>query len=234
MMQGSVHPVPRMRDVVREQIRIVALGLRPVALVAAIVFGIITILIFVSMVQGNAHTWFDSDEWREIGVLSFLFPFAVWWRERRYGPGFLWTLPVDRRRLALARVFAGWVWLMAALVMLVSWQFILARLAGVSGARIVSANVFGGTTAIYLLGSALVLGLRHPLRWLLGTAVVLFLVGMFNDMLSHGPHPLDPLQSASGFLAAAQQALSSIFLWLGVGLLALWAALSRHGEHRRH
>ena len=237
MMQLTLHPTPRGRDVVYEQVRIVGLGLRREALATAVVLGILTLMIGIDSVHGKAATWFDSDsEWFTIVLGSFFFPFAIWRRERRFGPAFLWTLPVDRRRLALAKVFAGWVWLMTALIFFGVWQLTLAVLSGVTGAQIVPLVAFTGASTMYLFGSALVLGLRHPLRWLLATLGVLFLLGMLRDTLFHGPYDLNALLGSSGFLsavedAAAQWAITTL-LGLGTGLAALWAAVSRHRENR--
>lgn len=241
MTELSLHPTPRQRDVVREQIRIVGLGVRREALVAAIVLGIVTLLILIDISRGNAASWFDSDDWSPIAFFSFLFPFAVWRREKRFGPAFLWTLPVDRSRLALAKVFAGWVWLMIALAFVVVWQLTLAALAGVPDAETVSFFAFAGVTAMYLLGSALVLGLRHPLRWLLGTFGVFFLLGTLNEALGDTllssrafTSALNDMTSAWGSLPHLVQWATATFLWLGAGLAALWAAVRRHRERRRH
>lgn len=236
MMQSNLHPTPRGRDVVREQVRIVGLGLRREALAAAVVLGVVTLVIGIDFVHGRAATWFDSNgEWLGIVLASFVFPFAIWRRERRFGPAFLWTLPVDRRRLALAKVFAGWVWLMTALIFFGVWQLALAVLYGVTEKQIIPPVAFAGASTMYLFGSALVLGLRHPLRWLLGTLGVLFLLGMLTDALLRGSAFL----TSGGFFsavehAAAQSAIAVIttLLGLGAGMAALWAAISRHRENR--
>ncbi|HYR26921.1 MAG TPA: hypothetical protein VEU30_00560 [Thermoanaerobaculia bacterium] len=263
MTEVTLHPTPRWRDVLAEQVRMVGLSLHPEVLVVAVVITILTVIIGIDIGQGTAASWFDSDEWVGFGVISFLLPFAVWRKERRFGPAFLWTLPVDRRRLALARVFGGWVWLMAALTFFVLWQVVLAALSGVEGAETVSPLAFTGTTSTYLFGSALVLGLRHPLRWLLGTFGVFFLLASLNEALGpadvgaagivawsgvlrwlvYGPYGLDtllgsrPLDRAANQWATlpyfAQWAIPTV-LSLAAGAAALWAAASRHRERRRH
>lgn len=240
-MTGTTpHRTPRGRDVVLEQIRVVGLGLRSAALVLAVVVGIVSTVIALAIVRGDAATWFDSDEWYPLGFVAFLFPFAVWRRETRFGPAFLWTLPVDRRQLALARVFAGWVWLMGAVAFFALWQVVFAAVSGVAGAKTVSPSAFSGATVLYLFGSAFVVGLRHPLRWLLGAAGVFLLLGALNAKV-------DRLMDSGGLAAAmhdarafwltfppfAQWAIPT-FLSLAIGLAALWAAVSRHGERRRH
>ena len=40
------------------------------------------------------------------GLIGALLPIAVWARDARFGPSFLWTVPVDRRRHALIKVLA--------------------------------------------------------------------------------------------------------------------------------
>jgi len=245
MMELTLHPVPRGRDVVREQVRIVGLGLRREALIAAVVLGIVTLAIVSEIVLGAAGMRFDSDSPFTANLVSFLFPLAVWKGEKRFGPAFLWTLPVDRRRLALAKVFAGWVWLMTALAVFVGWLLVLTLLSDATAVRSVLWSWlvrFPDATAMYLLGSALVLGLRHPLRWLLGTAGVFYLQGTLNEALG-----LSTLLNSSGLFSAAEDAAAvwrnlpdpaqwatTTFLWFGAGLAALWLAVSRHRERRRH
>jgi hypothetical protein len=246
MTEAALHRTPRPRDIVLEQIRVVGLSLRKDAAVAAVVLCAVTLVIAIDIARGDAASWFDSDEWVAIGYAAFLFPFAVWRGERRFGPAFLWTLPVDRRRLAITRVFAGWCWLMIAVAVYVAWQLALAAASGVANAETLSPFAVAGATATYLLGSALVLGLRHPLRLLLATVAALFLLGMLDQAIGRGPYGMDTLMRGSGISAAVERAATSwlalppfaqwalgAFLSIGAGLAALWAAASRHGERRR-
>ena len=263
-MDVMLHPTPRWRDAVAEQVRTVGLSLRREALAAAVVLVVATLPVLIDIGRGGPG--FDSDEPLPTPVFSFLLPFAVWRGERRFGPDFLWTLPVDRRQIALARVIAGWVWLMAAVGAFVIWLLALALVANASSVETLMRVPFMATTTMYIFGSALVLGFRHPLRWLLGTVGVLFVLGMFADAMGqtengewqiiawssvlrsavYGPYGLRTLLSLSGFYPpvgdgrAAWQTIPDLarwatatFLWLGAGLIALWAAISRHGEHRR-
>ena len=238
MIEVTLHPTPRWRDVVLEQIRIVGPSLRREALAAAVALGVATIVIGGEILRGGPGS--DSSEMFPTFLVSFLIPFAVWRGEQRFEPSLFWTLPVDRRQLALAKVFAGWVWMMAALAVFVSWLFVLALISPASVAEMVMRVPYTATTATYLLGSALVLGLRHPLRWLGATAGVCFLVAYFIQPYELQP-PLRSFFAATEHAAAVWRTLPDFvqwaiptFLWLGAGLAALWAAASRHGERRRH
>lgn len=246
MMDVTLHPAPRWRDIVLEQIRIVGLGLGPAAVVVAGVLGIGTVMIVREIIGGGPG--FDTVDTFPTALVAFLFPFAVWRSEKRFGPALLWTFPVDRRRLALAKVFAGLVWLMVGVAFFITWLLVLERLAGASPAYTIARVPFAATFAMYLFGSALVVGLRHPLRWLAGAAGVLFLMGTLSDLFAQpndGEWAYVPgaraffsvtLRVMAAWLAlpeTEQSVLSTLFMF-GAGFAALWAAASRHRErHKR-
>ena len=232
MNEVTLHATPRWRDVVLEQIRTVGLAFRREGLALAVFIAIGTVVIGTAIVQGTADSWFDSDEWVLVTYVAFIFSFAAWWREKPFESAFLWTLPVDRRRLAFAKVFAGWVWLMIALAVFLAWEKTLAIVSGVKGAETVPAIAFVGATAAYLLGCALILGLRHPLRWLLGAAFLLFVVHGVDDALHRTPYRLENLLKSTGLITVLEAATLLPLLCLGASLIALWAAISRHKENR--
>lgn len=242
MTDVTLHPTPRWRDVLLEQIRIVGLSLRPAALIVAVALVIGTAIVVGEII--GTGLGFDSREMFPTAFIAFLFPFAVWRSDKRFGPAFLWTLPVERRRLALARVFAGWVWLMAALTLFLLWLLGLTLLGRTTPEPLITRIPFIATIGAYLFGSALVLGLRHPLRWLCGTAGVFFLLGGVSQALERF-HGVQTLLGSSSLFRATQDARAAwqtlpdparwgitTFLLLGAGLAALWAAASRHRERR--
>jgi hypothetical protein len=292
---------PRLRDVLLEQVRVTWLGLRIPSLVGVGLAGLATIVALPTMTRGgplNINGW---PTWLP-GIMGALLPIAVWGKDERFGPGFLWTLPVDRRRHALTKIAAGWIWLMAGVVVFLSWLFVMVGVTGehvlpetinlvVSGVPPVTvvdpATVrrvhwdpgplmglvaFSGATACYLIGSALVLGVRHPLRWVLGVAALFALTaviggpvgtqfgivwlagapGRLTELLVGSRYGLDALLTARSETLSTTATLTTgkslrvwwgvpdlvdwgvaTVLWTGLGAIALWTAVSRHGERRR-
>jgi hypothetical protein len=130
MTTTGLHPTPGARIVLREQIRAVGCALRAAAAVATALLVLATLLTTIALLRGGGNIDFAPELSMLPGMLGFLFPIRVWLGDERFGSSFLWTLPVDRRRHALAKVFAGWVWLMAAVALLVFWMLGLALLSG--------------------------------------------------------------------------------------------------------
>jgi hypothetical protein len=126
---------------------------------------------------------------------------------------------------------------------------------------------FTAASATYLLSSALKLGSRYPLQWILGTIAAFFVIAGLAELTSMrwllhtpdyvrplilGPYGFDTLITARteylkvgttlttgesvvvwrGLPSVTQWAATTL-LWTTAGLLALWAAASRHGERRR-
>ncbi|MFL5356406.1 hypothetical protein [Archangium sp.] len=300
MMEPTLHPIPRPRDVLREQIRAVGLALRVPALAATALVGLATLHVVAAVWSSGEGFDFRPELSMLPGMAGLLLPIGVWKGEERFGAGFLWTLPVDRRQHALAKVFAGWVWLMAAVALFVLWMLGVTLLSGgnVLGQETLRllpsydlpapgtldpaalATVgwtprpvlwlvpFTAATATYLLASALALGLRHPLWWLIGTVLGALLVGSFTEAanlewvatvsqrvlesLFYGPYGFDALLTARTESLKTEALLSTgetvgvwrglpdlgqwvmaTLLWTSAGLVALWAAASRHRELRR-
>lgn len=301
--RGTRRPLPGWRAVLLEQIRATGLALRGPALLAASFLALLTI--WVALQQVSSWTELSLNAWptQMPGIMGALMPIAVWARDERFGPGFLWTLPVDRRRLALVKVLAGWVWLMGGVVLVVLW--LLALTVGTGGRALPpetlyvltsQANIFApvdpttlrtvrwdpgpliwavpftAATGSYLLASALALGSRYPLRWVIGAVLGYVLssavgeaasaqlgVGWLADapsrlvlLLVEGRYGLDALLTARVETLGFRRALTTgeqvrvwsavpelahwgaaTLIWMGVGLLALWAAASRHRERRR-
>ena len=122
--------VPRGRDVLREQLRATGLELRAPMLIAAVLGIAATIFLALQIGRGDWVAKPHSEPSSLPAPIGALLAIAVWAREQRFGPGFLWTLPVDRTRHALIKVFAGWAWLMAGVVLFALCQLVLALVSG--------------------------------------------------------------------------------------------------------
>jgi len=296
-------PLPRLRTVLLAQVRATALALRGPALIAAALLALMTLFAASQVLSRGVDLTLNAWPTQLPGLLGALLPIAVWARDERFGPGFLWTLPVDRRRHALTKVLAGWVWLMSGVALFVLW--VLAVTAATGGQalppetlHVVTSQAaaagpldpaalrtvrwatgpllwavpFTAATATYLLGSALVLGSRHPLRWVIGALLAYVLSSIASEaasaqlragglddvpgrllrLLVDGRYGLDALLTARieslsnpTVLTTGESIIvwwvvpdladwrTATLLWTGAGLLALWAAVSRHRERRR-
>lgn len=133
MMDPALHSTPRLREVLLEHVRVLGLALRMPAAAAAGLIGLVTLLVTSAILRegGNGGPIdFHPERYMLPALLALVFPIAVWRGEDRFGPGFLWTFPVDRRRHALTKVFAGWIWLMIAVAFFVLWLLALTLLSG--------------------------------------------------------------------------------------------------------
>jgi hypothetical protein len=300
MTQTTYHSGPRPSDVLAAQIRAVGLALRGPALVATALVALTTLLITTQVIGAGEVIDFHPEHHALPGLLGLLFPIGVWMGEERFGAGFLWTLPVDRRRHALARVFAGWIWLMGAVALLALWLLALALF---SGGNVLAEEThrvlpsfsiaatgpfhpgavqdmrwtpkpllwlvpFTAATGTYLFASALAIGTRRTLRWIVGAVFGFFLLVALAEAanadrlitnvdrllrwLVDGPYGVDALLTArteslqvavtlsTGESVVVWRALPDLcqwatatLLWIGGGMVLLWAAASRHRERRR-
>jgi hypothetical protein len=130
MTSTTFHSAPPTRDVLLAQIRAVGLAPRGPALAATAVVGLATLIITINSLNTGEVMAFHPEHHTLPGIVGLLLPIWVWRGEERFGASFLWTLPVDRRRHALAKVFAGWVWLMGGVALFVLWSLAVTLLSG--------------------------------------------------------------------------------------------------------
>lgn len=205
-LRATLRATPRPRVVLAEQVRAVGLALRLPLLTAAALLAVATLFIAIERVRGAGGLDFSPESSMLPGVAGMLLPIGVWLGEDRFGADFPWTLPVERRGHALARVGAGWVWLMVSVALLVLWMLLVALLTGGSVLEAETIRVlpeiaspgpvdpatlrslrwvpepllwlapFTGATAAYLLASALALATRHLLRWIAAVVLLAFVV----------------------------------------------------------
>lgn len=131
MMQPPLHTTPRLREALLAHIRVLGLALRtPAAAAVAGLVGLTTLLVIIGAPGQGETIDFRPERYILPALLALVVPIIVWRGQDRFGPGFLWTLPVERQRHALAMVFAGWVWLMGAVALFVFWLLALTLLTG--------------------------------------------------------------------------------------------------------
>lgn len=209
LVHGTRARLPRQRDVLLEHLRAMGFGLRVPMLAAAFLALLVTVALAVQIASGDMEKHLLAEPSTLPGFIGALLPIAIWAREERFGPGFLWTLPVDRSRHALIKVLAGWLWLVAGLALYALCQLVLAlvseggvvpvqtmyllstpihasvpldramlRLVQWAPGPVVWVIPAAAATATYLLVSAIMIGIRRPLRWVVG-AVLAFAVSSF-------------------------------------------------------
>jgi hypothetical protein len=211
----SEHRTPTTGEVIREQFNAIAVALRIPIFIASALLIVVTFLAFSDYLQGRGGVEFAPELSMIPAFVGALLPIAVWQRDRPFGARFIWTLPIDRTRHALAKMFAGWLWLMIAVTAFVLWILILALITkgtikGDEMVRLLPTSdipppgtldasmlrtvtwipqpalwltPFTAATALYVIVSAGILGLRHPFRWILGAIAGGFLVAAVGQGL---------------------------------------------------
>ena len=172
MTAAALHaPTPRPRDVVRAQIRAVGSAFRRPAILVATLGTLTAVLVTTAFVGTGSAIEFHPYRYELFGVLGVLLPIRIWMGAERLGNGLLWTLPVDRRWHALAKVFAGWIWLIGVVALFVFALLALTLLSGGSviadeSLRLVSSEAFRSGTTIDASVVRTVRWTPHPLYWL--------------------------------------------------------------------
>ena len=274
MTRSGTHSPPRIGDVLREQVRAVALALRTPAIGALALLALGTALAIGEFVTGGGPVDFAPELSMVPGLVGFLFPIAVWKGERRFGTSFLWLLPVDRRQHALVKVAAGWVCLMATVLFFLLW---ILGLAVATGGNILGEHTvqllpspvvpaagtldpsalrtvaytpepifwlvpFTAATGAYVLSSAIALGSRYPLRWLIGVPLAVLLVSATGaaahidwlkffaarlvDVVHEGRYGLDTLLTARAESLKTAVVLTTgktVGVWRGFPDVGEWA-----------
>lgn len=208
MSTRDLHAPPLRGSVARELFRTVGLSLRAemvlVALGAAWGTGVMIYAFFVDphyvgidMVPEIALPFL---------ALAFVAPLAVWKGQGPSRRGYLLAMPVPRQWHELSRSAAGLLWVLAGLLVYLLWMQSMVLLLGgetsVEYARLFLGDdwqsrspadfllavwtipawqwavPFVAATAVYLIGSALVLAVDRPLLWAIGTLFLAMVAGM--------------------------------------------------------
>lgn len=233
------HEPPSTGAVFQLQLRKVGRVLRPELIGLAVLLSPTLILALALLMRRDASLDYPLELNFLLSTGAFLLPFRLWNEARLFGRGDFQVMPIERRRHVLIGVGAGAVWalgLTAGIVLL----FNLLALA--AGSRTIGSSAWqwlvplGGVAAAYLLGSGVVLAVRHSLRWT-GGAVLACVVLSALDLSA----PFEPLAHAvfrgdlglERVLSGGASSLTwvmALMLWFALGLIAVALASLRHRE----
>ncbi|MDB4913258.1 MAG: hypothetical protein JWM95_902 [Gemmatimonadetes bacterium] len=257
---SRLHAAPAWTTIVLEQIRAVGLLARLAGLVvvgvgvmlsAVAVWNVWTLRTFNEAHPKHLLTYPDFTFIAEAGIvmvgIACLLPFMVWQDEDPTRRLYHWAMPVSRPAHALAKVFAGWFWLMCLTLVYLVW---VAGLAGVT--TLISGQPqpqsptfrlwewcvpFTSATVTYVLISAATVGARRPLVWIggvitmfMGASLLLSKLGKkdafehFTRAVLNGTYGIATALGRVHFDDATQRAsLPRADFWLGAS--AIWCAI---------
>ena len=239
MTTNTSHEPPRAAAVFQLQLRKMGRVLRPELIGLALILSPTALMALGLLMQRDAALDYPQELSFLLPAAAFLLPFRLWSKERLFDRGDFQLMPVERRRHVLIRVCAGSVWVLglaAAVVLLFNLLALAAGSPTIGAAAWLWLVPLGAVATASFLGSALVLALRHPLRWSAGLILAFVLLSAFN--LSA---PLDPmiqviLQGDLGLERVLTGGASStawivaLLFWFGLGLIAVALASLRHRE----
>ncbi|HEY0025872.1 MAG TPA: hypothetical protein VGB24_23485 [Longimicrobium sp.] len=184
-----LRPVPSPGIVAREALHTVGQSVR-LEIGAVLLLLLVVMAVVAPREPGGADYSVAEMTWPVV-ILSLFAPLAVWKHEEPSRRAYLWSLPVDRARHTLVRVWSGWAWLMALVAIYVVWAMAVAVVSGGNivineewetmllrelppGSRIrdltlaghpwVWLTPFAGATTMYLAGTIVALLSNYPLR----------------------------------------------------------------------
>lgn len=189
----------------------VGLAIRRAGLVAAIGLALTCLASTAASIRYGDRVLFMPELLLPALLIGLVLPWIVWKGDPPFGRAYLWTLPVRRQRAAAAKIAAGALWLILAIIvifaMLAAMALATGGTIGVTDTRLVGSVEsglvtavpvswstplwmwtvpFGGALTFYAASSALLLGLRYPLRWVGAVGLAVALVSILAVNL--GPH----------------------------------------------
>ena len=189
MTSELLHPTPRSGAVLREQLAAVPVAIRKevvLFLVALLAMSLVMLLAWLRATDAGRtmHVGVGLAALLPMALLGLVAPFSLWKGGNPTDRLYPWALPVEGRWNVLLRVLSGWAWLLALVAVYLLWLASLAWITGghvevagalvTEGARVHRLQVpapawfwvlpFTAATVTYLLGSALLVGTRHPVQ----------------------------------------------------------------------
>jgi len=192
------------------EVTIVGLAVRREALIAGIGLAGTCVLVTIMAIRDPERVNMVPEVLLPALVVAIILPWLVWKGDPPFGNAYLWTLPVRRQKAAVAKIAAGAFWLILAML---AGFAMLAAMALATGGTIGSAETlvvgplsgglegatevpwstplwmwavpFGAALTVYAASSALLIGLRHPVRWVGAVAVAVALLVILAVTLGH-------------------------------------------------
>ncbi|MGI8547142.1 MAG: hypothetical protein ACR2M1_07390 [Gemmatimonadaceae bacterium] len=253
MTSISLHPMPARDTVAREQVSAVGVALRKAGLIFVSVLAVLGILPVVAAVRAaqypNNHMGFSYGIGAAIPIalVGLFVPFTVWRREDPSRRSYHWAMPIARVPHTLMKVLAGWLWLMAAvvvyLVFMIAIGWLMSVITGSTFHREWTgawewAVPFTAATVAYLLSTVAVLASDHPWGWIGGIGIGYLMVIVFLHALNMNDAARALTSVTDGYygLGAAMFAKletsryggpASASRWIGSALI--WGALGAAG-----
>lgn len=200
---ATMPSVPATRAVMREQVAAAGILLRGELLLLAGLMGAVTVLMFAGVARtGRGTDFYLPDMAAPAMIVGLLTPLALWRSEGPSRRDYFRAMPVGRPVHTLARLLAGWGWLLLVVAGYLAWGTGLALLLGgdvslgpvrtrvlqptLAGSdRLLDFGMaghawlwlvpFSAATVGYLAASIVALVTDHPWRWF-GLAILAFLL----------------------------------------------------------
>lgn len=182
MTTTALHPAPSLGAVAREQLRAVRAALRAETIVVASLLAFGLAMTAIGAYRATQHPgwhmtiFFDAGATIPLFVFAAFVPMGVWRAEDRARRAYHWSMPVGAHAHTLLKVLAGWAMLMLFALAYILYIYLLRDVAGLithEWAPHVTrwweiALAFSGSTIVYLITTAFIVGTGHPWRWALG------------------------------------------------------------------
>lgn len=131
MKSTDLHSTPSIRAVLVEQIWTVGPAIRKLGMVYGVVLAMGTAVILLMPTPNPINFELNYFVFGIFASGGAALPLFLWWGAvSPFQPGFPWTLPVEKARHVLARIAAGWIWLMVGIAVFVLWTAANSLLSG--------------------------------------------------------------------------------------------------------
>ena len=255
----ALHQTPDGAVVLRQQLRAVGSSMRRAGLVLLGLAVVLFIATLVAALQAAAHSnrpqgfEFDPAMMLPVFLLGLVAAVGTWQREEPSRRGYHLAMPAPAVEHTATRVFAGWVWCMAAVAG--SWVVLWAL--GGTVAMIGKGEFrmglttwlflapFAAASMTYLLASIILIASERPGMWIVslptGVAILFSLpdayhatagIRLVHRILDSPFSPVIPMWPVfrtisadhHGWIVNWQRGVAGTAAWIAIGLIGVWLA----------